>query len=337
MNNASSQHRPSFQGFFQALTVISALCSLHTLAGEAPLAADFTNSSPAAHLRGVAQVDGEGIFLTQVLQPSGGEVPRLRLCDSPAYGKSVLLKRGEIAEFARQAGLEQALTNWAGPEVVRVSRLVRPLAEKEVLQLLTASLQQHYVKELGELELRLSRPWLTINVPDEPFTIEIQDLPTIGVTPSFIARFEIQTSHGERIGSWQASLQAKVWREVWVTRSLVKRGQPVQGADLVRDRRDMLLCREPLAELAADESSFEFVEPIQAGTPVLARLIRPHAIVHRGQSLAAMVQDGTLSITLKVEALEDGALGQSIRVRNPLSRRDLHAKVVDEQNVLVSL
>ena len=42
-------------------------------------------------------------------------------------------------------------------------------------------------------------------------------------------------------------------------------------------------------------------------------------------------------IQLKVEALEDGAAGQVIRVRNPLSRRDLHAKVLDEQNVIVAL
>ena len=50
-----------------------------------------------------------------------------------------------------------------------------------------------------------------------------------------------------------------------------------------------------------------------------------------------MLQDGALLITLKVEALEDGAPGQLIRVRNPLSRRDLRGKVVDHQSILVSL
>ena len=59
--------------------------------------------------------------------------------------------------------------------------------------------------------------------------------------------------------------------------------------------------------------------------------------MHRGQSVDATVQDGVLLITLKVEALEDGAAGQIIRVRNPLTRRDLHGKVLDEQNILVCL
>jgi flagella basal body P-ring formation protein FlgA len=307
-----------------------------SLADENATSPATTNQTPTVRLRPSVQVDSEGVFLDQVID-TGAELPKLRLCDPPACGKVLCLKKTEVAELARVAGLEQSLTNWAGPELSRVSRRMHPLSEKQLLQLLTSSLQQHYIKERGELELRLTRPWTPVNVPDEPLTLEVLDLPTVGVTPAFIARFEFATSHEEHLGSWQAAVQAKVWREVWVARSPIKRGESVHGADLVRERRDMLVCREPLADLAADDSALEFAEPLQAGTPLFARLIRPRPIVHRGQSLAAMVQDGALLITLKVEALEDGALGQLIRVRNPLSRRDLHAKVVDEQNVLVSL
>jgi flagella basal body P-ring formation protein FlgA len=287
-------------------------------------------------LRANLQVDGEGIFLNQVLE-SGSNLPHLRLCDAPAFGKSIALKRDEILTLASSAGLESVPTNWTGPLVTRICRRVRPLAEKELLELLTASLQQHYVKDLGRLELRASRPWTPVSVPDEAFVIQVSDLPTSGVSPAFIARFELQTAFGEHLGSWQVSLQAKVWREVWVARSTVKRGDSVHGADLTRERRDLLLFHEPFAELSADDSALEFIEALQPGTPLLARLVRPRSIVHRGQSLAAVVRDGALMITLKVEALEDGAAGQSIRVRNPLSRRDLHARVIDEANVQVSL
>jgi flagellar basal body P-ring formation protein FlgA len=79
------------------------------------------------------------------------------------------------------------------------------------------------------------------------------------------------------------------------------------------------------------------VEPVQPGVTLLARFVRPRAIVRRGQSLAALVRDGGLMISLKVEALEDGALGQTIRIRNPVSRRDLRGRVLDEQNVLVPM
>jgi flagella basal body P-ring formation protein FlgA len=295
-----------------------------------------TNQTPVVQLRSTVQVDGGGVFLGQILE-RGLEVPALRLCDAPAFGKSSLLKRAEIAELARAGGLDQPITNWAGPEAVRISRRVRPLAEQEIVRLLSSVLQKQFVKDQGELELRLSQPWATASVPDQSFTLKVLDLPTAGVAPVFMVRFELETAQDEHIGPWQASLQAKVCSEVWVAGSVVKRGRLLRDADLNRERRDMLLCREPLAEFAPDDPSLEFFEPVQAGSPIFARFVRPRAIVHRGQSLVAMVHDGALMITLKVEALEDGAAGQTIRVRNPLSRRDLHGKVLDEENVLVSL
>ncbi len=319
-------------GQFIGLSVV-----LYALCASASEELVVSNATPAAVIRlsSARQVDGEGVFLNQLIEP-GIELPRLRLCDPPPCGKSLLLKRAEVAELARAAGLDQPLTNWGGSETVRVSRRLRPLAEQEALQLLTSILQQQYIKEQGELELRLSRPWAVINVPDEAFTIRVSDVPTSGVAPAFIVRFEVETAHGEHLGSWQAALQSKVWREVWVARSPLKRGDVVRVADFARERRDMLLCREPLAELAPGGPTLEFVEAVQPGVPLFARLIRPKAIVRRGQSMIAMVQDGSLMITLKVEALEDGAAGQTIRVRNPLSLRDLRGRVLDEQNILVS-
>jgi flagellar basal body P-ring formation protein FlgA len=295
----------------------------------------LTNQLPVFQLRAATNIDGAGVFLDQVAI-FDNELPHLRLCDAPAFGKPLVLKRSQIIDLARSAGFDQPLTNAVGPEAIRVSRRSRTLDEKEAIQLLTAVLQKEFVKDQGELELRLARPWATAIVPDEDFTFNIVEIPTSGVAQMFIVRFEVQTAYGEHIGSWQAPLQAKIWRDVWVAASFQKRGACLHGADLTRERRDMLVCREPLADLSSDQS-LEFSESLQPGAPILARVVRPRTVVHRGQSIAAMVQDGALMITLKVEALEDGAAGQVIRVRNPISRRDLRGKVLDEQNVLVSL
>jgi len=81
----------------------------------------------------------------------------------------------------------------------------------------------------------------------------------------------------------------------------------------------------------------EINEPVAAGTPLLMRSVKARPLVHRGQSVAAVIQDGALAISLKVEVLEDGAAGQVIRVRNPISRRDLHGKVLDTGRILVCL
>jgi flagella basal body P-ring formation protein FlgA len=212
----------------------------------------------------------------------------------------------------------------------------RAFGESDLLALLTATLQQDYVKDKGELELRCVQPWKTRNVPDEPLTVKILDLPNTGVGSAFIVRFELRTA-SQIVGSWQLPVQGRIWREVWIARAPLKRGDLVADSDITRERRDILSLHEPLANFEAGDTSLELTDSVQAGTPLLARAVKARPVIHRGQIVDAVVQDGALNITMKVEVLEDGAPGQMIRARNSQSRRDILGKVLNEQTILVSL
>jgi flagella basal body P-ring formation protein FlgA len=212
----------------------------------------------------------------------------------------------------------------------------RVLNEADTLTLLTATLQTNYVKDKGELELNFTQPWIAPVLADKPLTVKILELPTVGVTPSFIIRFQLCTAT-ETVGTWQAALQAHVWRDVWVAHSDLNRGELISEADVTHERRDVLNVNESLAEFSKDDSSLELAGQIQAGTLLLARNIKPRAVVHRGQMADALLEDGALSIMMKVEVLEDGAPGQIVHVRNPDSQRNLSGKVINEKTVSISL
>lgn len=286
-------------------------------------------------LRASASADSTGIFLSQVVDTREA-LPVVRLGDSPTFGKTSSLTREQIAGLLRAAGSDLAVTNWSGPETVRISRRARIFTEADLLNLLTETLQRGCVKDKGELELRPTRPWTEISLPDEPLTLNILEQPTAGVTAAFITRFEIRTAR-EGLGIWQGSYQARIWREVWVAHSPVRRGEPLDTADVIRERRDVLPVREALADFVAPDAALEFSEPVISGSPVLARTLKPRKVVHRGQIAQAVLQNGALSITMKVELLEDGAPGQIIRARNPLTRRDVSGKVLNEQTLLITL
>jgi flagella basal body P-ring formation protein FlgA len=212
----------------------------------------------------------------------------------------------------------------------------RTLNEADVLTLLTKTLQQNYVKDKGELELDFTQPWNAPTVPDEPLMVKILELPTAGVTPSFIIRFQL-CSATQTVGTWQATVQAHVWRDVWVAHSTLERGELIADADVTRERRDVLNVHEELADFSAGDATLELANSISAGNILLARDLKPRAVLHRGQIADAILHDGALSITMKVEVLEDGAPGQMIRARNPVSQRNLTGRVLDDQTILVSL
>lgn len=300
-----------------------------------------TNASPAAEsaalrLRTELISGSEGIFL-DALVDTDPPLPHLRLCDAPAFGQSLILSRARISELAAAANADRVLTNWDGATATHISRRSRKLTEKDLLPLLTAALSQDNIKDKGELELRFTRPWSAALVPDEELKLKIVELPAQGVTPLFLTRFELQTAGGETVGTWQVALQAHVWHEVWVARSTLSRGLPLRESELARERRDILLLREAPAEFEPGQANLEVNEPVAAGVPLLARSIRPRPVIHRGQTVAAVLEDGALAISLKVEAMEDGAAGQVIRIRNPLTRRDLRGKIVSERKIQVCL
>jgi flagella basal body P-ring formation protein FlgA len=60
-------------------------------------------------------------------------------------------------------------------------------------------------------------------------------------------------------------------------------------------------------------------------------------IIQRGQVVEGIFVEGALTISLKVETLEDGLLGQTIRIRNPKTKRELHGKVQNDQTVFIAL
>src|SRR4051812_18291026 len=77
----------------------------------------------------------------------------------------------------------EQVTNSPAPVAAPAERL---LDQSELILMLTQTLQQDYVKDRGELELRITQNWTSKKVSDEPLTVKILEMPTIGVTPSFI-------------------------------------------------------------------------------------------------------------------------------------------------------
>jgi flagella basal body P-ring formation protein FlgA len=265
------------------------------------------------------------------------------------------LTRGQIAEaLARLApgGSFPLALAWSGAEQVRITRRLRSLEEEEVRRELTAALQREHVRDRGELELRFTRPWSAVSIADEPFTVKVLDLPAAGVSPSFIVRFELRPApaghagHGaEPLGSrpggtslqWQVAVQARVWREVWVAGSALSRGQLATEADLVRERRDVLTLRDALPALPLEDGNLELAENVAAGLALTARSLRARPVIKRGKVVDAVVADGAMLISVKVEALEDGLPGQFVRVRNVKSRREFRGKVQNEATIVVHL
>lgn len=291
-------------------------------------------------LRKTTQVDSAGIFLHQLVNADSATLPAapIRLADAPVFGRTISFTSEQVADLLRRSGAlpQHSVLTWSGAPQVRVVRRARFLAEGELRELLTATLQSEHVREKGALELSFGRSWSGVSLPDEPLALRVLNMPASGVSPNFIVRFDLSAG-SERFGPWQTVVQARVMREVPVARTQLKRGQPLQASDFTIEQRDVLSLREPMSVTALNDPTLELIENVSAGQPLLERSVRMRPVVLRGQMVDGLVRDGTMNISLKVEVLADGLPGQMVRVRNPRNKREFYAKVQDEQTVVINL
>ncbi len=319
--------------------LIGLLLGVTTLAAQAPT--PISTPTPAvpepivAIFASGAMVHSEGVFSTDLIQGVPA-LPRLRVAPAPQVGVWSQLSRTSVVQTLRMAGVDLSSVRWTGPESARVSRAMRDLGEAEVRDRITQELQRRFARNGGEIEVRLSRPWRSVSIPDESLDIRLQDLPAAGLQSLVSLKVEVSAG-GDAVGSWFQPIQVRHWCEVPVAAAALRRGQPLVDAETVLERRDILTARGILKTLPTAVQDYELAESLAPGQALSDRSLRLKTVVFRGRRVDARIQAGTLEITTKVEALEDGYPGQSIRVRNPLSKREFRGVVQGEDSVLIPL
>jgi len=76
---------------------------------------------------------------------------------------------------------------------------------------------------------------------------------------------------------------------------------------------------------------------IRAGAPLSPNLLEAPSVVRRGERVAILAREGGLEVRMSGRALEDGAKGELIRVKNRSSGREVEAVVVEPGVVQVRM
>lgn len=296
-----------------------------------------STSTTAFQLRPEIEVDGEGVFLHQiVMAPDGTALPSVRLADAPNVGIPWKWSRTQVLQRIQTALPTLGAVEWSGALEARLSRRSRVLTEAELLSWLKQTLEAQQVRGRGDLEIKLARPWVPISVPDDPADFKLVDIPSTGLSPAFPVRITLGNGR-ENFGNWPLHLQAKLWREIPVAATSLTRGETPSPQHFALEKVDLLVTRGALLELPSDLSKTVVAEPAMPGKPITARTLRPRPVIKRGQLIDAKLTQGALAILLKVEAMEDGIPGQLVRIRNPQSRKELRGRIKDEFSIEVVL
>ena len=186
----------------------------------------------------------------------------------------------------------------------------------------------------GELKLTLAQPWKPLKLPASDFAVAISETPAGGINGTFLIRAKI-TSGGETVADTQVSLRAQLWQEVWTAASRLERGQALDRSLLSTAKVDVLREQQPPLLAEVDPSTLEVAQTVNASKPLTRRDVIERPLVRRGQVVEVVARQGLLAISMKALALESGASGDLIKLRNLESRKEFSGQILNESKVQV--
>ena len=220
----------------------------------------------------------------------------------------------------------------AGQEpVASVSPSAATLGRDQLLNALTQAVAAHFRFE-GDLQLELLRAWAPPAKTATHWDVTVLEFPALP-SSSMMLRCRV-LADGASVPEFTLVVRAQLWREVWATRQPLTPGAAFDVALLEARRVDVLRERDALPASAGDRAHV-FARAVPAGRMLTWRDLARRPLVKKGELVEVSAVEGPLVVTMKALAMENGARGEVVTVRNPESRKDFAALVVDENRVQV--
>jgi flagellar basal body P-ring formation protein FlgA len=312
---------------------IVALCGVPLVGWGSPL---VITVAPEAQVQGPQMMLGE---LAEIQGEPADTVARMRqvlLGQAPPAGVERQLSRSSIVTQLRHQGFAVQEVQFQGAPQVRVTRAAQRLEPPQM----EAAVRQ-------ALSRRLSQ------TPPQPSIRDIRGLSAVFVPPGLVEYEVIVPGRNALLGPTPFTLAIHVAGKVEkqlhgtayisIAQEVVSLVRPVaQGEIITADAvsRTQVQVTQPLrqAVLQPEEVIGKRAQRSLAdNAPLSTRDVAASPVIQKGDLIHIVVESSLIKVSTPGVALEAGKLGDTIRVKNTSSNREIRAQVIDKQTVRIPL
>ncbi len=289
-----------------------------------------TLPAQAATLRPVATLNGPNVFLRDLFDGAGQHADRL-LGPGPGPGGRYIVESAQLGAIARQFSVDwrpastgdRVMVEWPG----------RPMKREDALDAVRAALIANGATRDCLIEMTgFTPPIVPLHASPQPLVAQL-DYNT--GTGRFTAILSV-TGEGMETITTRIAGQVDETVELPVPTSRLHAGAVLRPEDVHLARVSTTLVRTEVARSLREAVGMQLKRQVQAGQPLpAADLIRP-AVVQRDSLVRMQLEARGLSLSGQGVALESGATGERIRVRNNNSLAVLEAEVIGPGQVRVA-
>ncbi len=211
----------------------------------------------------------------------------------------------------------------------------RQVSAKKLVPLIAEALSESFELDQGKLVLEPSRALSPVSVPVDTANVSIKLIAQPYARPtSFMKAQYTVLADGLPVERQTSYFKAQLIKDVWITQKIVQRSKTLGETKLLKKKTDVINLRGETWDGEPD-STQQLITTVSAGTVILERHLRRTPAVYRNQTVEAIFQHKALEIRIRVLALEDGAPGDLIRLRNTRSSKEIRGTVINSREVKI--
>ncbi|MBI3709282.1 MAG: flagellar basal body P-ring formation protein FlgA [Proteobacteria bacterium] len=297
----------------------------------APVAFGIATAS-AAMLKSNVVVEGEYVRLGDLFE-GAGTYAQTNVAQAPAPGRRAVFDAGWLGELAR--AYRVAWRPQSRFDRVVVERSGRTIGAAEIAARLHQALTADGIR--GGTQVELSNRAMEINIALEaPTNLDVRNLSYDSSSGRFTA---LVIAGGDHPSAQRVIVSGRTYQmvSVPVPRHAINPGEVIRRQDLewveVREeqtRRDVITDAKRLVGTTPRQR-------LRVGEPVRENETRPPIVVARNSAVTIRLQSGNMTLTAQGRAVDDGAMGDVIRVVNAQSKRTIDAVVAGSDLVTLAL
>lgn len=268
-----------------------------------------------------------GMSEDMVTSLSGIEVGK-----APSPGRVRTLSLAIVKVRLRQAGYDPDKITISGPVTIMVSTRPAVVTCDDITGAVEDYVKANMPWNPGETRICVSSVGDRILVPDGDIRVEVEALSTTKFLGTTAVKAQVLVD-GEVAKTFHVRVRVDVAKEVVVAAKTIQRHEIISEGDLALEVYD--LCNVP-SDVAFDPLlvvGMMAKHTIQAGRPVAFSSIQCPPVIARGDPVTLEAMAGGVIVAIPGEALEAGAVGDLIRVKNTSSGAIVRARVIDSQSV----
>lgn len=319
-----------------------ALCLLAALPPTvfAGVAAVTIELLPQVKVRSAQVTLGQVAYLTSSELPVIKRLLAVPLGMAPVAGNTVTLDRATLARWLRsQAGLRDGHIQWAGAPVSAITTATRELGGHEIEQTARQALRSWLSQRSERAELRALAVPRDLQLPEGTAELVVRPIDDTQPRKRMLVWVDVWAG-GRFVRTLPVSFEVSAWAVVPASSSGAPAGAPLDVRTIDLREVDVTLLPAPAMAAGAlpamvSTSSQRLRRAVQPGEALTVRHLESVPAVERGQWITARSVAGSVALESRVEALQDGRVGQTVRVKQANSAHAISARVTGPGQVEV--